>query len=215
MFAHGAEAPTLRNTVFQQNRLKTIGEGKKKEKKEKKKNTREGLSFLERHTLSNAAVDQSVSPVGWEAYRDFHHLSTQHVLKAVQPQFIRQLARITTSPLSFLFFGNMYHGKKWLGATDGGAGSSMMMMMMNFEHSASASLFGYGANRTNPTPLLGALVQNAQGGDATRAGSKYEQRGRWNYVNLGTCWLTFFPCSRAPSGDGGWAPTSRLHVAGV
>ena len=113
------------------------------------------------------------------------------------------------------FFGNMYHGKKWLGATDGGAGSSMMMMRMNFEHSASASLFGYGANRANPTPLLGALVQNAQGGDATRAGSKYEQRGRWNYVNLGTCWLTFFPCSRAPSGDGGWAPTSRLHVAGV
>ena len=61
----------------------------------------------------------------------------------------------------------------------------------------------------------GALVQNAQGGDATRAGSKYEQRGRWNYVNLGTRWLTFFPCSRALSGDGGWALTSRLHVAGV
>ena len=87
---HGAEAPkgpTLRNTVFNGFRLKTIGEGKK----QKEKRTHVGLTtvvLLERYTLSNAAVDQSVSPVGWEAYRDFHHLSTQHILKTAQPQIM-------------------------------------------------------------------------------------------------------------------------------
>ena len=39
---------------------------------------------------------------------------------------------------------------------------------------------GYGANRANPTPLIGALVPYAQGGDAIRAVFTQEKLGRWN-----------------------------------
>ena len=128
---HGAEAPkgpTLRNTVFNGFRLKTIGEGKKTKRKKDPRRSHYRCPFGTIHTFKCSC--RPIRFTSWmggiQGFPPFVHTThsqdsatTNHVTTSSDHDFFTFLS---------FFRRHVPWGNKWLGATDGGAGSSMMMM---------------------------------------------------------------------------------------